>query len=257
MVDRRPMNREKTSAESRSTSRFSSRHETNTLTHSKNYRRTAGLRWLPIYGITSAYQIILWMANIHRYLQSAMQKWALFFSTIRPSVLNSCSTFISTFFSGWNGLWELVHIHGDTGKKRSRNYLNGHWHDDSEPNYPLIAIDVQSIPMFKCVNSCVHNALTHTLPDKYATLDRISLMHSNNHKAVQLSNRNLLNGPFHQRSMLWTFVERLMEILLDVVWCFFFKKSSFVAGISKLRIKVFEFNKLLKTITYRFPLFLG
>lgn len=162
MVDRRPMNREKTSAESRSTSRFSSRHETNTLTHSKNYRRTAGLRWLPIYGITSAYQIILWMANIHRYLQSAMQKWALFFSTIRPSVLNSCSTFISTFFSGWNGLWELVHIHGDTGKKRSRNYLNGHWHDDSEPNYPLIAIDVQSIPMFKCVAIHVYTTHSHT-----------------------------------------------------------------------------------------------
>lgn len=125
------------------------------------------------------------------------------------NVLNSCSAFISTnFFFGTH-----IYVQHKQNKQKQNGLastLMAIGMMIRGPNYPLIAIDVfNRYELFECVDSYVTHIYRH-LPiffqchDKYATLDRISLMHSNNHKAVRLSNRNLLNGPFDQRSMVWT-----------------------------------------------------
>lgn len=70
----------------------------------------------------------------------------------------------------------MAHEKVNQQKKNKHNVtLMANGRDSSGPNYPLIGIDVLSMRISKCVDR------THAI-DKYATLDRISLMHSNNRK---------------------------------------------------------------------------
>ena len=152
-------------------------HETNTLTttherqsewgNAKNYTRTWNIylirptSWLPSSDLLhpSAYQIMLWMANIHRYLQSPDSKnvhLAFFCPTSSP--------FFSVLSLFW--LWTLCHRFTSRAfTKRNIAYRGQHrqqqwrWMNKkrmpcastlmaigigwcSGPNYPLIAIDV-------------------------------------------------------------------------------------------------------------------
>lgn len=135
------------------------------------------------------------MASIHRYLQShSIRKTGIFFHATLSHSNVILAGWCSSRYLGTKMAYERV----NQQKKNKHNVTSmANGRDSSGPNYPLIGIDVLSMRISKCVDR------THAI-DKYATLDRISLMHSNNHKAVQLSNRNLLNGPFDQRSMVWT-----------------------------------------------------
>lgn len=132
---------------------------------------------------------------------------------------------------------------------------------------PIIRLLLLMSNRYDCPNaldSYVTHIHRHThkhisVSDKYATLDRISLMHSNNHKAVRLSNRNLLNGPFDQRSMVWTNDSRTNANDSDgASVCVFFLSSRLLKvlcctlshSLKKKTVEnaVSEFNKLLKTI---------
>lgn len=144
----------------------------------------------------SAYQIILWMANIHRYLQSLSHvSYMIFF--LQPSFYHKHSCWHSSrTFSTWNGLLN------ESVEKKICIYLNGHWH--SNVVGPIIRL---LILMFRnrCEKflKCVPFYAFYGCKNKYATLDRISLMHIQI-IIKQLStvfNRNLLNAPFPNRSM--------------------------------------------------------
>lgn len=135
------------------------------------------------------------MANIHRYLQSPDSKTDIFFLQFRLIqwwTVDSC--WCSSRYVRTKMAYKIVHKQTQTGKKTKTVRTLMAIGMERRPNYPLIGIDVPSIRNPECVDR------THTI-DKYATLDRISLMHSNNHKLTRLSIRNLLNGPFPHRSM--------------------------------------------------------
>lgn len=115
------------------------------------------------------------------------------------------------------------------------------------PIIRLLLLMFESIRMFE-MRRFVYNALS---PNKYVTLDRISLMHSNNHKAERLSNRNLLNGPFHQRSMVECPRSNANGFRKFAIFASFSQQKFFVVVecIPKLRMnKTFKFNKLLRII---------
>lgn len=146
----------------------------------KNYTRTWNIclirptSWLPCSDLLhpSAYQIMLWMANIHRYLQSPDSKNVhLFFSTLSPRL----------FFAVVSGCEFLLPFHISNICKRNMAYRSQHqqhWTNKkcvstlmaigigwcSGPNYPLIGIDVLNRWTRGIFSNASH--CTHT-PDKY------------------------------------------------------------------------------------------
>lgn len=113
------------------------------------------------------------MASIHRYLQShSIRKTGIFFH----ATLSHSNVILAGWCSSRYLGTKMAHEKVNQQKKNKHNVtLMANGRDSSGPNYPLIGIDVLSMRISKCVDR------THAI-DKYATLDRISLMHSNNRK---------------------------------------------------------------------------